>query len=83
MSFLLQLRNAANGCSNIEYRAALKYAADELGGWVNIFYNNPSMGNMTALNGAWANATRMLKEMPPEGDPAPLGGHTEAARLAA
>lgn len=78
-----QLREAAKRCSNIDYRAQLRSAAAWLVEEAKNFWDNPARENLTALNGAWSHAERVLKNVPPEADPAPLSGSTEPARLAA
>lgn len=83
MTFLLKIRTAAMQCSNVDYRQALQLAADELAGRISILYGEPTEDNMRALQGAWACATRLVKEIPPEGSTDPLGGSCEPARLAA
>ncbi len=82
-NFLKNLRDTAMSCSNLEYRVLLRFAADEVGGRIAALYRDASESNMKTLNGAWANASRLLANVPPEADPAPLGGDTEPARLAA
>jgi hypothetical protein len=82
MNFLKQLREAARTCSNVEYRDQLKAAADEVERAAYGFYMDICAARMVILNGAWANAVRILKNVPPEGDPSPVTGAPEAARLA-
>lgn len=81
MTFLLQLRTAAVQCSNVDYRRALQLAADEISGRLTILQNEPTQDNMVALNGAWANAARMLREIPHGGAPDPMGGKMETPVL--
>lgn len=82
ITFLKELRDAAKACSNIDYRALIKQSADSLQWAIAVFARDPTKQNMIDLNGAWANAAKILKEIPPEGDPAPLAGAPEAAKLA-
>ena len=83
MTILLKLRNAAKDCSNKDYSKALRLQADEIAGRLTIVHHDPTDENMQSLNGVWSKASRLLKNIPPEGDPAPLGGDAEPARLAA
>lgn len=83
MSILKQLRDAAMGCSNAQYRLALQMVADELSGRIAVLSDDPTAEAMLALNGTWANAVRLLKTLPAEGGNDPTSGSTEPARLAA
>jgi hypothetical protein len=78
-----KLYEAARECSNVDYRALLKSAADVLDTTITHFNDDPTENNLIALNCAWAYGHRLLINLPPEGTPAPLGGDTEPARLAA
>lgn len=80
-SFLLELRDAAKGCSNIDYRALLRGAADNLEIDIEHFSNFPTTDALTVLNGSWAYAARVLSNLPAEGTPAPLAGSPEPTRL--
>jgi hypothetical protein len=71
MTFLLKIREAAKGCSHIEHRNRLRWCADNIGFAIEDVYHNPTEDNMRLLNGLWAYGERALKEMPPEGTPAP------------
>lgn len=83
MTFLKQLRDAAAQCSNVDYRALLRTAADDVDIALSVLARDPTLANMRDLNGKWALASRVLTLIPPEGDPAPLSGSPEPARLAA
>lgn len=83
MTFIKELRTAAMGCSNVEYRALLRHHADALVLRLELLHTSPTSNNMRALNAAWSQAVRVLKNIPPEAPPAPLSGSTEPARLAA
>jgi hypothetical protein len=83
MTFLKKLRDAAMECSNIDYRALLQEAADQVEARVTDLCALPSEENMRALIGAWAKAERVFNGLPPEGTPAPISGSPEPARLAA
>lgn len=82
-SFLLTLRGAAMQCSNQEYHMLLRTAADHVQRCTVEFSMMPSAANLRDLNGAWALAERIYKNVPPEAPPAPLSGSPEPARLAA
>jgi hypothetical protein len=82
-NFVKDLRDAAMACSNIEYRQELREQATALRQHIIRLEAFPSVDNMAALNGAWARATVLLKNVPPEGTPDPLSGAPEAALLAA
>ena len=83
MTFLRELRNAAMKCSNVDYRMTLRAAADRLDMAIESFKLDVDEDAMRDLQGAWANAHRVLKALPPEGSPAPLAGSPEPAKLAA
>jgi len=83
MNFLLKMRNTAAECSNVEYRSVLRNAADHLDRCIYQFCSYKDEDSMRALNGAWAYADSVLKNTPPEGNPAPVSGAPEPARLAA
>jgi hypothetical protein len=82
MTFLMQLRDAAMQCSNTQYRALLRAIADHIETAIDNVRWNPTEETMRDLVGYWAKAERILKNVPPEGDPAPLGGSTEATKFA-
>jgi hypothetical protein len=82
MTFLLQLRDAAKDCSNVDYRAKLRQAADSVDVAIRKFAADSTQERMIDLNGAWSHAQRVLKNVPPEGEPAPVGGAPEPAKLA-
>lgn len=82
-SFLKTLRDRASQCSNVEYRAVLRQAADSVQHTVRMLSLFPTVDRMQDLNGAWASAQRILDNTPAEGDPAPVSGAPEVARLAA
>lgn len=71
MTFLKQLRDAAAACTNPDYKARLKLAADELQAAINGLHAEPDEDNMKYLNGLWALAHRVLKNTPHEADPQP------------
>jgi len=83
MTFLRKLREAARTCSNVDYRHQLHEAASRLAECVEAFSLDIDDESLRELNGAWAFADRVFKNMPPEGTPAPVSGPTEPARLAA
>ena len=83
MTQFLIWRNAARACTKPKDKHAFVSAIDECQFSHELLARDPSVGNMCRLNGAWAHAERLYKLLPAEGTPAPLGGHTEAARLAA
>lgn len=78
-----ELERVACSCSNIDYRGLMRRAAAELGRAVRAFMQEQTRDNMMILQGAWANAERILKNVPSEAPPAPLSGSPEPARLAA
>lgn len=78
MSKLLELREAAKVCSNVDYRFQLKNTADRLQAALGTLYTNPTDYNMTRVNCLWASAVRLLKNVPPEGDPAPVSDVVDA-----
>lgn len=82
-TLLLKLRSAAQEVSDVTYRAAMRQGADELFTAVDALHQMPTDENMRTLQGCWAVAHRLLKNIPPEGTPAPLSGAPEPARLAA
>lgn len=82
-TFLFELREAANNCTQLGYAYLLRAAADDLQGLIEELHANPTREAMTYVNGVWAYARRILENLPVEGTPAPLGGDTEPARLAA
>lgn len=82
MTFLRKIRDAAKACSNIDYRGAMFLAADHLDTQISIFAHDPTEENMRYLVGKWANAARILKNMPLEGEPAPLSGAPTATVFA-
>lgn len=83
MKSLAELGEAARRCSNLDYQMTMRAASHAASEAINAFFYEPTIANMIALNGAWAHATRVLANVPPEGAPAPLSGPVEAARLAA
>lgn len=83
MKDLKEFSEAMRQCSNVEYSGAMKQISDNCLLWLETFYLHPTSENLKNLNGAWALATRLLKNTPPEGNPAPLSGAPEATRLAA
>lgn len=83
MTYLKTLRDAAMKCSNVEYRNVVRMSADILDAALTRLNSDPTEANMIALNGAWSCAAKILKNIPPEADPSPVGGWTEPARLAA
>lgn len=83
MNFLLELRNTALLCSNVDHRALLREAADEVTEALRKFHADPCHETLGWLQGEWAHALRVYKATPPEGTPAPLAGSPEPARLAA
>lgn len=82
-SILLQIREAARECSNMNYRLELHSAASAIQDAVKHLLIDVTEENLRALNGAWAHGVRVLKNVPPEGEPAPLAGAPESAKLAA
>lgn len=83
-SFLLELRKAADRCTKVEYRDALRQAANHVALAFAAVDRTMSTDDMRVLVSAWTVAAVMLKGAPPEADPnAPLAGAPEAARLAA
>lgn len=82
MNMLFRLNEAARTCSDPILKDTLKQTAVSLTGAAKRLANDPTEDNMIALNGLWGFSHRILKraEQP---DPAPTGGHTEPARLAA
>ena len=83
MSFLLELREAAKQCSNLEYKKSLVDAGDRLHEAQLGFQLTGTTEAMTLLNCEWAYAVRVLKGIPPEASPDPFSGDVEPARLAA
>jgi len=82
MTFLLELRNAAKACSKPEYAAQLRQCADSVAFCIKQLAADPTTERMIELNCAWAHASAALKAVPPEGDPAPVSGSPEPAKLA-
>ena len=74
MTFSLKLRNAAKGCTNAEYKAAIQSIADSIDLRVKDLGADPTENNMIRLNGAWAVAARLLRNLPDEGSPSPSTG---------
>jgi hypothetical protein len=83
MKNLIEMGEAARRCSNIDYRATMRSALASCMAHAEQFRHSPSTDNLMRLNGAWAHATRVFKNVPPEATPAPTSGWTEPARLAA
>lgn len=83
MTLVKKLRDAAMECSNVEYRALLKASADDVEVAIRGVVVQPDDDCLRDLIGSWAVAHKVLKNIPPEGDPAPLSGSVEPARLAA
>lgn len=69
MDLLLTLRNSAMVCSRPEIRAALRASADRLDLAIRNFAEAPTEHNLILLNGLWASAVRVVKLIPPEGEP--------------
>lgn len=70
-TFLLELRDAAKQCSNLQYRELLKTAADRIQFRLDQIFHEPTQENMVTLNGAWARAVAVLRDVPPEAEPTP------------
>jgi len=83
MTFLKQLRDAAMQCSNVDYQSTLRAVVNTLETAITDLGVDPTEDHMRVLNAAWSKAARVLANVPPEADPAPLGGSVEPARLAA
>ena len=83
MTQFLIWREAARACTRPKFKQMFVMAIDECQYSHDLLARDPSVGSMVRLNGAWAYAERLYKLLPAEGTPAPLGGHIEAARLAA
>lgn len=83
MTFVKKLRDAASTCSNVDYRQMLRNHADRVSVSLTSLWEDATEENMQTLNGVWAAADAALKNMPPEGTPAPVSGSPEPARLAA
>ncbi len=81
MTYVKQLRDAAANCSNVEYRAVLKQAADKLEVAVLVLYEEATEDHMIALNGLWAHCAALLRYLPPEGTPDPTSGDTTASEF--
>lgn len=81
-TFVKQLRDAAMACSNVDYRALLRTEADSIDMLIDHFVDYPTSKNLERLNGAWARATRVLENVPPEAPPAPQAGSPEPPLLA-
>lgn len=82
MLLLLELRELAKTQSDIDKASVLRNAADEVAGAITAFAMTPSRYWLTRLNGAWANAERILKEIkePPQPLP-PISGAMEAEQM--
>lgn len=78
MSKLLELRDAAKACSNVDYRFQLRSTADRLQAALGTLYTNPTDYNMTRVNCLWTSACRLLANVPPEGNPAPVNDAVDA-----
>lgn len=83
MKDLREFNEAMRACSNVEYRDHMHMISEYCVLYTEAFFMNPTSENLRNLNGMWALAARLLKHLPPTGAPAPLGGDTEPARLAA
>lgn len=85
MNLIAELNDAARQCSNFGYRRKLKDAADFLRVCVKRLAEDVSTDHMLALNGAWANGTRILANTPSEAPPNPFSGAgtVEQLRMAA
>lgn len=84
MNMLRELRDAAEQCSRLEYRVQLKDTAAHLQSAITRLGEDPTVLRMIELNGVWARAASLLKNLPDEADPQPpLAGAPEPARLAA
>ncbi len=83
MNLPLEMRNTALLCSNVDHRALLREVADELSVAMREFHSYPSHTTLGHLTGLWAHGLRVLNATPPEGEPSPLSGSPEPARLAA
>lgn len=83
-SFIVELNEAARGCSNLEYAQGLRLSATRLHGALEQLAKTPTRDVMQDVVSAWTRAYFALTHMPPEADPdAPLSGAPEIARLAA
>jgi hypothetical protein len=74
---LLELREAAKNCSNVAYRTLLRNAADALEARIATFNTELSDDALRMLNCDWMNSIRLLREVPPEGNPAPVAPAVE------
>lgn len=84
MNRLLELREAAKQCSNVEYRVMLKNTADDIEHYINLVKEHPDNNTMMLLNCMWSQGERLLKNVPPEGSPAPVtDAMEEPMRMAA
>ena len=83
MTEFLVWRTAARACTKPEYKITFQRAIDEAERRLKLLSEYPDAENMRLLIGCWTFAHRLYKELPDEGTPAPMGGHTEATRLAA
>lgn len=81
-SFVFKLREAAKNCSNAQFRILLRADADEFAARCGDFYVDPTEKNLGLLIGCWAKGKRTLREMPPEGTPAPVSGAPAATVFA-
>lgn len=82
MKSLLELREAAMQCSNLEYRYLMFEVADEVDVAIKELVDKCSEAAMQRAQCAWVHAKRIFESRPGEGDPAPLAGSPEPAKLA-
>jgi hypothetical protein len=81
MTILKELRDAAMGCTNLEFKRGLLDLANAIQLAIAQLQYNPIEDNMITLNGLWARADWLLKNVPPEAAPTPP--RTEELRMAA
>ena len=77
MTFLLELYNARQACSNANMRFALSCAYAKVRNAMDAFSNNPTDDTLRHLNGVWISAHRLLANVAPE--PVPTGPQRAAA----
>jgi hypothetical protein len=62
VTFLFELREAARHQVKPEKAALLRAAADTLAAAIEALHKEPTVGNMSAVNCAWARAGRVYKD---------------------
>lgn len=81
-TILLEMREAAKGCSDVKYRETLRFHADQLEAGISALDRHPDEDALRAVQNDWAYARRLIKCVPKDKPPGGKGLRT-AARLAA